>query len=64
MTRLNIHQIKELDKMMPDLHTADDKGTGFLAVSIRDVQLNYWNPTSETTIAMHLDGVQLTRFNG
>jgi iron complex outermembrane receptor protein len=61
LARLNITQIEELDKMMPDLNI---EGTsGMLRINIRDVETNFWNNTAETTVAVQLDGVMLTRSN-
>ncbi len=63
MERLNIHQVEDLDKMMPDM-TIDNFASGMLAISIRDVETTFWNPTTETTVAVHIDGQQLTRSTG
>ncbi|MBN1907015.1 MAG: TonB-dependent receptor [Deltaproteobacteria bacterium] len=64
MERMNIHQMSELEKMVPDLKTNDGGGgTGFLQISIRDITTEYWNPTAETTVAVLIDGVPLTRSN-
>lgn len=64
MERMNIHQMSELEKMVPDLKTSDGGGgTGFLQISIRDITTEYWNPTAETTVAVLVDGVPLTRSN-
>ena len=64
MERLNIHQMSELQKMIPDLQSSDGGGgTGFLQLSIRGINTDYWNPTAETTVAVQIDGVSLTRSN-
>jgi iron complex outermembrane receptor protein len=63
MLRLNIHQVEDLDKMLPEL-TIDNMASSFLRINIREVQQQLWNPTYETTVAVHLDGIQLTRVNG
>jgi len=64
MERLNVHQMSELQKMIPDLQSSDGGGgTGFLQLSIRGIDTDYWNPTAETTVAVQIDGVSLTRSN-
>ncbi|MGD9162100.1 MAG: TonB-dependent receptor, partial [Desulfobacteraceae bacterium] len=63
MQRLGIHTVEDLDKILPDVQTGENAGS-FVAVTIRNVTTNFWNPIHETTVAMHLDGVQLTRVNG
>ncbi len=65
MERMNVHQMSQLQKLMPDLSTSEGAaGTGFLMLSIRGVEPKYWNPTAETTVAVSIDGVSLTRSNG
>lgn len=63
MERLNVHQMTELQKMIPDLETEDVAGNGAVQVKIRGVEINFWNVTAETTVAVSIDGVQLTRAN-
>jgi outer membrane receptor protein involved in Fe transport len=64
MERLNVHQMSELQKMIPDLSTGEGAiGTGFLNMTIRGIDTTYWNPTAETTVAVQIDGVSLTRSN-
>jgi len=63
MEILNIHQVEDIDKLMPDMSIINF-ASGMLTISIRDVETQYWNPTSEATVAVHLDGVQLTRSTG
>jgi outer membrane receptor protein involved in Fe transport len=73
LERLNVHQIEDLDKLLPDLKITRAQG-GLLKIQMRDVGGNtegrggvttdYDNPTQETTVAVHLDGVQLTRSDG
>ena len=63
MDRLNIHQVEDLDKMLPDMNITNF-ASGMLVISVRDVETGFWNPTTETTVAVHVDGVQLTRSMG
>ncbi|NLD38325.1 MAG: TonB-dependent receptor [Desulfatiglans sp.] len=73
LERLNVHQIEDLDKLLPDLKITRSQG-GILKIQMRDVGGNtegrggvttdYDNPTQETTVAVHIDGVQLTRSDG
>ena len=63
MNRLGVYTVEELDEILPDV-SADEMAGSFVAVTIRNVQTNFWNPIHETTVAMHMDGVQLTRANG
>jgi outer membrane receptor protein involved in Fe transport len=63
MKRLNINQVYDLEKLLPDVSTASQVST-FIIVSIREVTTGQWNPMFETTVATHLDGIQLTRFGG
>ncbi|KPK74318.1 MAG: hypothetical protein AMJ79_14490 [Phycisphaerae bacterium SM23_30] len=63
MTRLDVHQIYDIEKILPDVSTQSQVGT-FILVSIREVETGLWNPMFETTVAMHMDGIQLTRFGG
>lgn len=73
LERLNVHQIEDLDKLLPDLKITRSQG-GLLKIQMRDVGGNtegrggvttdYDNPTQETTVAVHIDGVQLTRSDG
>ena len=73
LERLNVHQIEDLDKLLPDLKITRSQG-GLLKIQMRDVGGNtegrggvttdYDNPTQETTVAVHLDGAQLTRSDG
>ena len=63
MSRLGVYTTDDLDKIIPELNT-EEMGGSFLAVTIRNVTTNAWNMFHETTVAMHLDGVQLTRPNG
>jgi hypothetical protein len=63
MLRLNIHQVTDLGKILPDVNINLWAGS-FVEINIREVQNMVWNPTMETTVATHVDGVQLTRFNG
>ena len=63
MARLNINQVEEIGKLLPDLNVSN-MASSFLTVTIREVQQPLFNPTYETTVATHLDGIQLTRVNG
>jgi outer membrane receptor protein involved in Fe transport len=73
LERLNVHQMEDLDKLLPDLKINRSQG-GILKIQMRDVGGNtegrggvttdYDNPTQETTVAVHVDGVQLTRSDG
>ncbi|MGD9162619.1 MAG: TonB-dependent receptor, partial [Desulfobacteraceae bacterium] len=66
MDRLGIYSVYDIKKILPDIDTdsrADGTGSGVL-VSIRgvgggDTTLAY--PTNETSTAVHIDGIQLTR---
>lgn len=65
MERFNVHQMSELQKLIPELSTAEGAaGTGFLNLTVRGNESNYWNPTSEPTVAVNIDGMPLTRSNG
>jgi len=59
----NINQMYDLQKMIPDLSITSTVGT-FNLISIREVQMLNFNPIYESTVATHLDGVQLTLFTG
>jgi outer membrane receptor protein involved in Fe transport len=59
----NINQMHDLMKMIPDLSVSNTVGT-FNLVSIREVQMLNFNPIYESTVATHLDGVQLSSFLG
>jgi outer membrane receptor protein involved in Fe transport len=61
MRLYNINQMHDLQKMIPDLSVTNTVGT-FNLVSIREVQMLNFNPIYESTVATHLDGVQLTSF--
>ncbi|NLA75183.1 MAG: TonB-dependent receptor, partial [Deltaproteobacteria bacterium] len=73
LERLNVHQVEDLEKLLPDLKITRSQG-GILKIQMRDVGGNtegrggvttdYDNPTQETTVAVHIDGVQLTRSDG
>ncbi len=63
MLRLNINQVADLDKILPDVQITTEAGS-FVSIQIREVMVGMWNPTFETTVTMHLDGVQLTRVIG
>ncbi len=63
MSPFGVYTTDDLDKIIPELNT-QEMGGSFLAVTIRNVTTNSWNMFHETTVAMHLDGVQLTRPNG
>jgi len=63
MERLNVHQLSELQKMIPSLETTDVAGNGALQLKIRGVDIPYWNVTAETTVAVSIDGATLTRAN-
>ena len=73
LERLNVHQVEDLDKLLPDLKITRSQG-GLLKIQMRDVGGNtegrggvttdYDNPTQETTVAVHVDGAQLTRSDG
>ncbi len=63
MRLYNVNQINDLQKIMPDLTVTNTVGT-FNLISIREVQTILFNPIYETTVATHLDGIQLNRFAG
>ncbi|MBN1905772.1 MAG: Plug domain-containing protein, partial [Deltaproteobacteria bacterium] len=66
MDRSGVYSIYDLKKVIPDLDTATQTGNQVM-VSIRGVggaADTLWNPIHETTTAMHIDGIQLTRANG
>ncbi len=63
MDRLNINQMEDIGKALPDLNVSPMAGS-FLTVTVRDVQQPLFNPSYETTVSTHLNGVQLTRVNG
>ncbi len=63
MDTLGIHTAQDLDKILPDVST-DQYAGSFVTVTMRGVRMEFWNPIHETTTAIHLDGVQLTRING
>ena len=63
MRQLNVNQVYDLQKVLPDVTAQAQVGT-FILVSIRDVQTNMFNPLFETTVSTHLDGIQLTRAGG
>ena len=63
MRQLNVNQVYDLQKLLPDLSVSHNVAN-FMIVSIREVETGQWNPMFETTVATHLDGVQLTRFGG
>ncbi len=63
MRMYNINQMYDLQKMLPDLSIVNTVGT-FNLISIREVQTMLFNPIYETTVATHIDGIQLGRFAG
>jgi len=63
MERLNVNQVYDLEKILPDVSVQAQVGS-FVLVSIREVQTVQFNAMFETTVATHLDGVQLTRYGG
>ncbi len=63
MRQLNVNQVYDLQKILPDVSAQAQVGT-FILVSIRDVETNLFNPLFETTVSTHLDGIQLTRAGG
>jgi outer membrane receptor protein involved in Fe transport len=64
MERLNIREMTDLDKMMPDVDIKSQRG-GEVVIELREVEPGmYTNPSAETTVAVHIDGVQLTRSDG
>jgi outer membrane receptor protein involved in Fe transport len=63
MQRLNVNQVYDLAKILPDVSVQAQVGS-FVLVSIREVQTVQFNAMFETTVATHLDGVQLTRYGG
>ncbi len=63
MERLGVHSAEQLDELLPDVQ-ADESAGSYVNVSVRNVRSNFWNPIHETTVAMHMDGIQLTRING
>jgi outer membrane receptor protein involved in Fe transport len=63
MRLYNINQMHDLQKMIPDLSITNTVGS-FNLITIREVQTNLFNPIYETTVATHLDGIQLNRFTG
>ena len=66
MDRVGVYSIYDIKKLIPDLDTSSTTGNQVM-ISIRGVggsDLTMWNPIHETTTAVHIDGVQLTRQNG
>jgi len=63
MNRLDVHQLSDLEKMIPGLEISDVANNGNLQLQIRGVQNTYWNVTAENTVAVNVDGVSLTRSN-
>ena len=59
----NVNQINDIQKIMPDVSVNTQVGS-FNQISIREVQMIQFNPIFETTVATHLDGIQLNRFAG
>ena len=58
--------VYDLKKVLPDLNTSSTTGSTVM-ISLRGVggaADTLWNPIHETTTAVHIDGVQLTRANG
>ena len=66
MDRLGITTAYDIKKILPDVDTSSPTGNQVL-VTIRGVGSasgTLFNPIHETTTAVHLDGVQMTRSNG
>ncbi len=66
MDRSGVYSVYDLKKVIPDLNTSTQTGNQVM-ISIRGVggaADTLWNPIHETTTAVHIDGVQLTRANG
>ncbi len=63
MDKLGVHTVERLGELLPDIQTSQNAGS-YATVKIREVRSNFWNPIHETTVAMHMNGVQLTRVNG
>lgn len=66
MDRSGVYSIYDIKKIIPDLETSSTTGNQVM-ISIRGVggaENTLWNPINETTTAVHIDGIQLTRPNG
>jgi iron complex outermembrane receptor protein len=66
MDRSGVYSIYDLKKVIPDIDTATQTGNQVM-ISIRGVggaADTLWNPIHETTTAVHIDGIQLTKANG
>ena len=63
MLRLGVFDTQDLDKILPDLSIEVNAGN-FMQINIREVQNLIWNPEYETTVALHLDGANMTRSQG
>ncbi len=65
MDRLGVYSVYDVKKLIPDMNTDTMTGNQVM-ISLRgvgDADLTLWNPIHETTTAVHMDGVQLTRVN-
>jgi len=66
MDKFGVYNTADLDKILPDVDINETIGAN-ITISIRGVgraELTLWNAIHETAVAMHLDGVSLTRING
>jgi outer membrane receptor protein involved in Fe transport len=63
MRMYNINQVYDLQQILPDVSAQAQVGTNVL-ISIREVETKLFNAMYETTVATHLDGIQLTRSGG
>ena len=62
MEKFGVFSAEQLDELLPEVQ-ADFTVGSFVNVSIRNVQSSFWNPIHEMSVAMHMDGVQLTRID-
>ncbi|MGD9159878.1 MAG: TonB-dependent receptor [Desulfobacteraceae bacterium] len=59
----NVNSVLDIVKIMPDVSIRNEAGSLNL-ITIRDVQTLMFNPIYESSVATHLDGIQLTSYGG
>ena len=65
MDQAGVYSVYDLKKVIPDINTSTMTGNQVM-ISIRGVggaADTLWNPIHETTTAVHIDGIQLTKAN-
>jgi iron complex outermembrane recepter protein len=62
LSKAGLTSISQIDRVVPDAFSFAGAGT-LNVIMIRGVQPGNWDPTTETTVATHIDGAILARSN-